>query len=198
MKAPDLSLWDLMSIRRMCRRYQDRAVPRATLLRVLDAARRSPSAGHSQGIRFGVVTEPDKRKEIARAFGEDEYLAKGFPAWLSPAPVHLIAAVSEQAYRERYRLPDKSGGPDQWPVSYPVMDGGKALMSLYLAAEDCGLACGYLGPHAGPDLVKMFDLPEDWRFIGLITLGYRYPEAQGLTRSEKLGWRPFDDVVKWV
>ncbi len=182
----------------MCRRYQDRPVPRTLLLRVLEAARRSPSAGHSQGIRFGVVSEVEKRKEIARAFGEDEYLAKGFPAWLSVAPVHLVAAVSETAYQERYSRADKSGGPEEWPVSYPVLDGGKALMSLYLAAEECGLACGYLGPHAGPDLVRLLALPEDWRFIGLVTLGYRHPESRGRTRSEKLGWRSFDEVVKWV
>lgn len=182
----------------MCRRYLDKPVPRALLLRVLEAARRSPSAGHSQGVRFGVVSDLDKRGEIARAFGEEEYLAKGFPAWLSVAPIHLIAAVSEEAYQERYTLADKSGGPEEWPVSYPVLDSGKALMSLYLAAEECGLSCGYLGPHAGPDLVSLLGLPDDWRFVGLITLGYRHPKSNIRTTSEKLGWRAFDDVVKWI
>lgn len=193
-----MSFWDLHSARRMCRGYLDRPVPRATLLRVLDAARRSPSAGHAQGMRFGVVTEVKQRQRIADAYGEPHYLEKGFKPWLSVAPVHLIAAVSYAAYRERYALPDKSGNPEEWPVAYPILDAGKALMSLYLAAQQAGLACGYLGPHAGPDLVEMFGLPKEWTFIGLVTVGFRDGRNNGTTRSEKRGWRGFDEVVQWV
>jgi len=87
-------------------------------------------------------------------------------------------------------------GLDEWDIPYPIMDGGQALMALYLAAEECGLSCGYLGPHAGPDLVEMLGLPHDWRFLGLVTLGYRRgPTAK--TRSQKRGWRDFDEVVRW-
>jgi FMN reductase [NAD(P)H] len=193
-----LSLWRLFEKRRMCRCYLDLPVPRALLLRVLEAARRSPSAGHAQGVRFAVLTNQDQRNQIATVFGEEAYLKRGFRAWLSTAPVHIVTAVSTEAYEERYAQPDKVTEPNDWPVPYAVLDAGKALMSLYLAAEEAGLACGYLGPHAGPDLVQMFDLPEDWMFVGLVTLGYRDPEVRAKTRSERLGWRDFDEVVKWL
>ena len=191
------SVFELIRRRAMCRRYQDRAVPVAHLNRILEAARRAPSAGHSQGVRFGVTTDPVRRQAIADAFGEQEYLAKGFQPWLSVAPVHIVACLSEASYQERYAAPDKSGDPSDWPVSYPVMDVGQALMTLYLAAEECGLSCGYLGPHAGPDLGKMLDLPQEWRFMGLITLGYRLGTTRK-TRSIKRGWREFDEVVRWI
>jgi len=182
----------------MCRRYQQRSVPRAVLLRVLEAARRSPSAGNSQGVRFAVVTGEARRKEIAEAYGEVSYRARGFPAWLSEAPVHVVAAVCESAYEERYSLPDKRTSPQDWPVSYPILDTGKALMSLYIAAEASGLACGYLGPHAGPDLIQLLDLPPEWRFMGLVTVGYRHQDDKKTTVSLKLGRRDFDDMIIWV
>jgi len=134
---------------------------------------------------------------IACAQGELEYREKGFEPWLSVAPVHIVVATSQQAYRERYSEPDKSTGPDEWDVPYEVMDAGKALMCLYLGAQEFGLACGYLGPHAGVDLVSLLGLPAQWRYLGLVTLGYR--KGRGVkTRSQERGWRPFDEVVKWV
>ena len=183
----------------MCRRYLNRGVPRALLLRVLEAARRSPSAGHAQGVRFAVVTQADQRELIAKVFGEEVYTKRGFPAWLSTAPVHLIVATSQNAYEERYARADKTSKPVEWPVPYGVLDAGKSLMSLYLAASEVGLSCGYLGPHAAKsDLIALFELPADWLCVGLVTLGYRHPENGGRTRSEKLGWRDFDDVVRWM
>ena len=182
----------------MCRNYRDQSVPRALLLRVLEAARKSPSAGHSQGFRLAVLTNTQRRLEIAGLFGESSYKERGFKPWLSVAPVHLIAASSWEAYEERYALPDKQTKPEEWSIPYPVLDAGKSLMALYLAAQEVGLACGFLGPHAGPDLVQHLDLPEDWKFIGLVTLGYRSTDGDRPTRSSSRGWREFDDVVRWL
>lgn len=181
----------------MCRSYSPRSVPRCQVLRIVEAARRVPTAGHAQGVRLAVVSEPAIRKSIASAFGEEDYLKKGFSPWLSVAPVHIVVATREQSYRERYAEPDKKGNPEDWPVPYAVLDAGQSLMALYLAAENCGLACGYLGPHAGQDLVQLLDLPEDWRFLGLVTLGYRFgPQPQ--TKSQRRGWINFDEAVRWL
>ena len=181
----------------MCRSYHSRSVPRAHVLRILQAARKSPSAGHAQGVRFAVVTKASRRQEIASAFGEDDFVARGFSPWLSVAPVHVVVASSSEAYQDRYSEPDKTSELKDWPVPYGVLDAGKAVMSLYLAAESFGLACGYLGPHAGPDLVTLLGLPADWEFMGLLTLGYRDRTLERRTRSSARGWRDFDEVVIW-
>jgi FMN reductase [NAD(P)H] len=188
---------DLMKKRAMCRSYSPRPVPRAHLVRILDAARKSPSAGHAQGIRFGVVTDSGTRRRIAAACGESDYVERGFKPWLSDAPVHVVVAVCEGSYQQRYSEPDKTTGPGQWNVPYPVMDAGKSLMSLYLAAQHFGLSTGYLGPHQSADLVELLGLPQEWRFLGLVTIGYRKGGLQP-TKSRGRGWRPFDEVVKWI
>ena len=187
----------LLQRRRMCRSYASDAVPNDTLRRVLDAARRVPSAGHAQGVRFGVVTHDQGRLAIARTLGEEKYATKGFPLWLSSAPVHILVGASQSAYAERYAEPDKTSSPDRWPIDYDVLDGGKALMTLYLASESEGLAWGYLGPHTAAPATALVPWPDDWRFLGLVTLGYPDRSRERPSLSHRRGWREFDQVVHW-
>ncbi len=195
--SSNLDLYELLRARRMCRAYEDRAVPSEVLVRVLEAARRCPSAGHSQGVRFGVVENAATRQAIASELGEEAYVAKGFTPWFSRAPVHLFVATEPQAYEQRYSEWDKSSGPDTWPVDYAILDGGKALMTLYLAAHREGLACGYLGPHKAHPARRWVPWPEGWSLLGLVTLGYPDFSVNRPSRSHQRGWRDFDSVVKW-
>lgn len=181
----------------MVRFYEPREVPEAHLHAILDLARKAPSAGHSQGVRFAVVRAAEKRMEIARAYGEDEFLARGFKPWLSVAPVHLIVAVDEGSYRERYSRPDKKTDPSKWSIPYPILDAGQALMTLYLAARRFGLGTGFLGSHAGPDLVVKMGLPASWRYVGLVTVGYPAGPS-GSTGSKRRGWRAYEETVLWL
>lgn len=189
--------YELLARRRMCRSYLRDPVPKHRLLRILKAASRCPSAGHAQGTRFAVVTSPEARASIAAVLKEEAFVAKGFSPWFSVAPVHILVGVSSSAYRSRYAESDKSTGPDQWPLPYDVLDAGKALMTLYLAAHHEGLACGYLGPHKAQDALTLFPWPSDWRFAGLVTVGFPDETLRRPSRSHARGWRPFDEVVEW-
>lgn len=191
------AFYQLLKARRMCRAYQDRPVSPEVVRKILEAARRSPSAGHAQGWRVGVVTDSAQRLAVAHRLGETEYVEKGFKPWLSLAPVHLFVGTEPGAYFERYGEPDKSSDPLQWPLDYAVLDGGKALMTLYLAAQAEGLACGYLGPHRAQPAIELVPWPTTWRFLGLVTLGYPDWEHQRTSRSHARGWRDFESVVRW-
>ncbi len=164
--------------RRMVRNYSDDPVDGSTLDRILDRAQRAPSAGFSQGVSFVVVTDEDRRREVARLAHEDEYIADGFDPWISRAPIHVVICVSKDAYLERYREPDK-GGPDGtagteegWPVPYWWVDGGASMMLLLLAVVDEGLAAGFLGSHNLEDLSTLLDIPDDAAPIGIVTIGH--------------------------
>lgn len=187
----------LLRSRRMCRAYLARPVARETVLEVVDAARRSPSAGHSQGVRFGVVTDEQQRLAVANSLGEASYRERGFRPWFSAAPVHLFVGTDPDAYLARYSEADKASRPEEWPVEYTVLDGGKALMTLYLAAHARDLACGYLGPHRAEAALSVVPWPTRWRFLGLVTLGYPDWEHQRPSASHARGWRELDGVVSW-
>lgn len=181
----------------MVRRFTGDPVEEAVLARILDAARRGPSAGYSQGQSFVVVTEPELRARVARIAGEHRYTARGFAPWVSSAPVHVVVCTSEAAYRRRYREPDKlRGGAERtWPVPYWYVDGGCALMLLLLAAVDEGLAAGFLDlDHAGyAQLKELLGIPDEVQAIGLVTIGV--PADDRRSGSLDRGRRPVDEVV---
>ncbi len=191
-------VYRVLRARRMCRAYLPEEVPRDKLLRVLEAARRVPSAGHAQGLRLAVLQDAQTRNEIAQLLGEEAYAERGFPRWFSSAPVHLLVGSEVDDYRERYAEPDKSSDLGSWPISYPVLDGGKALMALYLAAHSEDLACGYLGPHRCQVVFQHFPEVASWLPLGLVTLGYPDWAAQRRSTSHGRGWRDFNQVVLWL
>src|SRR5581483_11985960 len=81
---------EVLRRRKMVRSYTDEPVPRQTIARIVERARKAPTAGFSQGLRFVVVTEAEGRQAVARAGGEDWYTERAMPAWLSQAPVKVV------------------------------------------------------------------------------------------------------------
>lgn len=181
--------------RRMVRNYLPDPIPDDALDRVLQAARKAPSAGFTQGQSFVVITDPERRAAIARLAHEDEYVAAGFDPWLSRAPVHVVVCTSEGAYRARYAEPDKAGADaaQDWPVPYWHVDAGASLMLLLLAAVNEGLAAGFAGSHSLGGIKELLGIPPEVDPIGLVTLGYGAPDRRSgsLTR----GWKPSEEVV---
>jgi nitroreductase len=179
----------------MVRNYTDEPVDPDTLERIVAAGLKAPSAGHSQGQSFVVVTDATLRSEIAVLADEPAYVAMGFDPWISRAPVHIVICVSEAVYRARYAEPDK-GGPDQeqdWPVPYWWVDAGAAMMLVLLAAVDERLAAGFLGSHAMADLSDLLGIPEDVSPIGIVTLGHAAADRKSTSLDR--GRRPRSDVV---
>lgn len=184
--------------RRMVRNYLPDPVPDEILERLVDAGIRAPSAGFSQGLGFVIVTDAGIRSAIAGLADEGEYVASGFAPWISGAPAHIVITVSEEAYRARYREPDKlgpNGEEIEWPVPYWWVDAGAGLMAILLAAVDEGLAAGFLGVHAVPELASLLHLPPDHLPIGVVTIGQPAPDRR--SSSLKRGRRPRESVVHW-
>ena len=182
--------------RKMIRSYLDKPVDPSALDRVVDAARRAPSAGHSQGQYLVVVTEPATRKAIAELGDEAHYVASGMPPWMSTAPVHVVVCVREDDYHDRYREPDKlteEGAEIDWPVPYWWVDAGATLMLVLLAAVNEGLSAGVFGSHRLGGLKALLGIPDDVSPVGIITIGHAASTAT--TGSAKRGRKAPERVV---
>jgi FMN reductase [NAD(P)H] len=191
---------DVLRRRKAVRNYVDEAIPRETLERVLARGRKIPSAGHSQGLRLVVVTDEAVRRKIALLAEEPEYVELGLDPWISRAPVHVVVCVREADYHARYEEPDKlreDGTEIPWAVPYWFVDAGMAVMLLWLAALDEGLAAGIFGMHEEPwnALKDLLGIPDDVTPVGILTLGKAAPET--VPGSAKRGWKPLEDVVRW-
>jgi len=190
-----MELAETLRLRRMVRNYTDQPVPVDSVERIVDAGRRAPSAGFSQGQAFVIVTDADRRRRIATAAGEDDYVASGFHRWVSKAPVQVVLLVSEEAYHRRYTEPDKTvdGAEIEWPVPYWWVDAGASLMAMLLASVDEGLAAGFLGAHAIDELRAIVEAPAEFQAVGIVTIGHPAPDRR--SASLRRGWRDRASVV---
>lgn len=191
-----MELADAVRRRRMVRNYTGEPVDPAALARIVDLARRAPSAGFSQGQTFVIVTEPRRRRALAAACDEPAYLARGFEPWLSRAPAHVIPCVEPQRYHRRYAEADKASStpPAAWEVPFWWVDGGQALQLLLLAAVDEGLAAGFVAVDSGR-IRPVLELPEEVAPLGLVTIGHPAPDRP--SSSVARGRRDWSDQVRW-
>lgn len=186
--------------RRMVRSFEDRPVDPAVVDRLLDLARRAPSAGYSQGTEFLVLDRPEDRERYwsITFAGEDD---KERFQWqrLFRAPVLVLPMANRQAYLDRYGEPDKARAglqeAEAWPVPYWDVDTGMATMVLLLGAVDAGLGALFFGIFGGEtELLEAFGVPPPYRPIGTVAIGHPAPggpTGSSATRSR----RPFDEVV---
>lgn len=188
-----MELRDVIRERRMVRNYTDEPVCAEAVERILDAGVRAPSAGFSQGQRFIVITDITIRASIATAARESDYLAKGFNAWLSKAPVHIVVCTQKRAYVDRYCEPDKSG-IDSWRVPYWWVDAGASLMAILYSTVDEGYAAGFLGAHAFEGLPSLLGIPAEIDVIGVVTIGYPAPDRP--SKSVSRGRIPREEMIR--
>jgi nitroreductase len=181
---------DVILKRRRVRNFVDKPIDPARIDRIVELTRHAPSAGFTQGQSFIVVTDPETKKAIAATCEEEEYVQRGFAAFVSKAPVLLIPCTSEAAYHRRYQEADKvnpDGAEIEWPVPYWFMDIGCAVMIALLAAVDEGLVSAFVGSKDLDTFRALLDIPAEVTPVGVIALGYRAPDvpSPSLKRGRK-------------
>jgi nitroreductase len=193
-----VELSDAVRRRRMVRAFESRSVAPELVDRLLELARRAPSAGNTQPWAF-VVLEGDAARELWNVTLDAERRATFRWQRLLDAPVVVLALVSPDAYVERYGEPDKratalGAGQSAWPVPYWWVDGGMAVQTLLLAATDAGLGALFYGlfDHERPVLDRV-GVPPRWRALGAVALGWPAQDEPG--RSAVRPRRPLGDVV---
>lgn len=185
--------------RRMCRDFLDRAVEPEIVDRVLDRARRAPSAGHTQGWSF-VVLEGDAQTATFWVHdAQAAWLARPNHPGVLRAPVIIVPLASRQAYVERYAEADKQTptgcGPQSWEVPYWLVDCSFSTMVLLLAAGDEGLGALFFALHGQPEtLLRALGIPGGWQPLGAVALGWPVPGHRA-SASAGRGLRPLDEVV---
>jgi nitroreductase len=171
-----MELHELLRRRRMTRSFTGRPVDDADLDAVLDAARRSPTAGNTEGWALVVLRGTEETRGFWETTTTPDWRAEArrWPG-LSKAAAIVTVFASPARYRARYGAPDKrraglADGP--WPVPFWYVDAGQVVLSLLLAATDAGLGSCFLGNFRGEAaLAAHLGVPEGWRYVGAVLLG---------------------------
>jgi nitroreductase len=173
---------EVLRHRKMVRSYTDDPVDREVVERIVARGRKAPSGGFSQGVRMVVVTEAGTRAKIAELANEPYYVEHGLEPWISRAPVHVVVAMREDDYHDRYRRQHKlqeDGSEIEWRVPGWWVDAGKSMsiMLLLLAAVYEGLGAGIYGifGDANDGLRELLGMPADLEIVGVVTIGHAAP-----------------------
>ena len=169
---------DLARRRRMTRHFLPDRVDDSLLERILDSARRVPSAGNAQGFDFVVLRGPS---ETARYWDttlppdrRERFRWEGLLA----CPVLVTVWADPQAYIDRYGEPDKErsglgSGTDAWSTPYWTVDAAFAALALQYAAIDEGLGVLFFGmfDHAAA-VAAALAVPSTHEPVGVVALGW--------------------------
>jgi nitroreductase len=199
---------DVVRKRKMVRSFTGEPVAAEVVQRILDTARRGPSAGFSQGVEFVVVVDHETRQRIA-APAQETLDVSGHHNFIAQAPVHVVVCVSPEVYRSRYREPDKMKVRAEidddalWVVPYWYTDAGAAMQLLLMAAVNEDIAAAFVGVGAafvgvGADVLReLLGIPEEYLPIGIALLGHAAPDAGqfGDVSARKVPRRPYEEIV---
>jgi nitroreductase len=192
---------ELLKRRKSVRAYDQRPVPHEVLDHVLASVLHAPTAGFTQGNEFLVLDKPTAVAEFWTITADPNDPIS--PEEQSVMPPALILPLSNRAaYLTRYSQPDKAGyGLDQaerWPVPYWDIDAGMASMLILLAAVNERLGAWYFGIFAGErEMLARFGVPDEFKPIGVIGLGYPAPSDPNALRgsARRIRRRPVEALV---
>jgi len=186
-------LRDLMRWRRDVRRFRTGAVEAAVLDRCLSAFSLAPSVGLSEPWRVITVETPQARAaaianfEAANATALAGYASEKAKLYaglklsgMKEAPVHLAVFCDNETSK------GAGLGAATMPETraYSVVG---AITLFWLAARAEGLGLGWVSILDPDRLVKDLGVPQSWRLIGYLCVGY--PEAETDTPElETAGW----------
>jgi nitroreductase len=146
-----VDVFEAIQKRKSSRTYESTPVSKEVLKKLLEAARLSPSAKNIQPWHFIVVTEPKKRKALSKGI---------FAKFLSQTPAVIVLCGNEKASPEWYTI-----------------DVALAGENMVLAATEEGLGTCWVGSFDEKQVRILLSIPEDFRVVALLALGYAKEKA---------------------
>jgi nitroreductase len=162
-----MSLFEVILSRRSIRSYENKEIPQEVLHQILEAGRQAPSAANRQPIRFVVVTNSEAKNELSKSL---------FGKHIKNAPTVIVGCANEESI-----LTGK----------WAVVDATIALQNMVLAAWTLGIGSCWIGSFSEEKVKKLFEIPDKWKVVALLTLGY--PAEQPKAKNRK----PFEDLFSF-
>ena len=176
-KLKDLFLW-----RRDVRRFKTDPIDENILTDVLRQAILAPSVGYSQPWRFvrinslqireKIIVEYEQANEEASKIynNEDATLYRSLKlSGMKEAPVHIAIFAEEETEH------GKGIGRQTMPetIHYSVV---AAIENMWLASRANGIGMGWVSIIDPQKTTDILDVPNNWRLIGYMCLGYPIEE----------------------
>ncbi len=159
--------------RRSIRKFKKEPVPKATVGRIIDAARWAPSAGNIQPWQFYVVYNDKKKQELAAAASNQKFVAE--------APVVIVVCTQPEMTGARYRERGRN--------LYAIQDSAAAIQNILLAVNGYGLGSCWVGAFEDTLVVEALELPRGTSPVAILPIGFPAEENRPPAR------RPVEEIV---
>lgn len=177
-------------------------MPAETVDRLLDLARRAPSAGYSQGFGFVLLEAPADRQRFWSVTSEPSWRESPEAAGRMAAPVIVVPVCSAEVYVARYSEPDKVAHgmttEAAWPVPFWTVDVSFATMLLLLGVVEEGLGAlffGFQSRDAIQEFRGAFGVPASWSPIGAVAIGWPAGDRGSRGSAATRARRPLSEIV---
>ena len=135
-----------------CREFLDKPVEKHLLETILEAGRVSPSAKNLQNWKFITIKDENLRKQLGT-------ICRG-QTFVSAAPVTIAVCCTNLNYQMTCGI-----------EAY-IADGFIAAQNMVTQAVEFGLGSCYIGAFFQQRAKKLLQLPEDWKIVTLLPMGY--------------------------
>jgi nitroreductase len=137
------------------RAYQEKAIPRDTVRKIIEAGRLTASSMNGQPWHFIVVENRDALRKLGGMLRTGPYVAQ--------APLAIVVAIQK--------------------TQFAVSDASRAIQSMVLAAWSEGVGSNWVGFIGGLDSIKpLLNIPNDIDVLAVIPFGY---PVRALGRGKK-------------
>lgn len=151
-----MDFWEVIETRKSVRSFREDPIPEDVLVKMIEAARLSPSARNKQCWRFVFVDDPNKKKQLAFKSG----IIGKINFFINKAPLIVVAC----AYPGKsVRLNDKD---------YYLVDTAIAFQQMMLTAWNFGVGSCWLAAFSEKHVRKILEIPPDVNIVGLSPFGY--------------------------
>jgi len=151
-----MEFFETLRKRYSARCYQPRAVSEADLQRILQAANDAPSAGNLQAYDIVVVRDAVRRRQLAKAALDQDFIAQ--------APVALVFLANPYYNRHRYG--------ERGARLYALQDATIACAHAQLAATALGLATCWVGAYDDEAVERIVGASSPMQPVAILPIGY--------------------------
>jgi nitroreductase len=171
-----MEFFEVVKRRRSTRAYAAKPIEMEKLDTILAAANAAPSAGNLQAYEIYRVTSPERKRALAKAAWDQNFVAA--------APELLVFCAHPARSAVRYR--------QRGVKLYAVQDASIACTFAMLAASALGLSTVWVGAFDDNAARRAIGAPDGHVPVAMLPIGYA-AETPELTLR-----RPLDDLVHEV
>lgn len=161
-----MDVFEAVKTRRSIRSYEDKPIEKEKLIKILEAARLSPSANNNQPSQFIVVSNKTIRESLLEVYPHH---------WFTKAPVIIVAcSLPESAWT-------RQDGENYWKVDATI-----ALENMILVAHELGLGTCWVAAFNEDKTKELLGIPKEVRVIALTPIGYPAEHKGPVTQRKPL------------